>query len=370
MVMRRAALGLPMPSSLDLECSQAKQAWAQTWARDLAGSGWKQWSSPAWISDSPQPSPWGQQSHSAGSTLDQTGQPLRSVLYKPLLWASLVAQMVKNPPAIRRPGFDPWVEKIPWRRARQPTPVFLPRESPWTEEPCRLQSSSVQLRSHVWLFVTPWTVARQASLSISNCRSLLHEPTQRVTKIGHEWMTKHTALFPVYLKAVCCTRQTKAENRVKSRKPGVLLDTFSFLPSLDKWGNLQDIIVMITLASKGPHNFSRNTPTSVFLIGTIPRCSLHGLSQVPRRTEPWLPTVVPCSGSHLEQPPPFPTTPLTPSLCLCASMPIETLALTVLWLRLWAPKAGDMGLTPGQGTRSHISQLRVLMLQLRTSTAK
>jgi len=22
--------------------------------------------------------------------------------------------------------FDPWVEKIPWRRARQPTPVFLP----------------------------------------------------------------------------------------------------------------------------------------------------------------------------------------------------------------------------------------------------
>ena len=25
--------------------------------------------------------------------------------------------------------FDPWVGKIPWRRARQPTPVFLPRES-------------------------------------------------------------------------------------------------------------------------------------------------------------------------------------------------------------------------------------------------
>ena len=25
--------------------------------------------------------------------------------------------------------FDPWVGKIPWRRAWQPTPVFLPRES-------------------------------------------------------------------------------------------------------------------------------------------------------------------------------------------------------------------------------------------------
>ena len=35
----------------------------------------------------------------------------------------------------KRSGFDPWVWKIPWRRARQPIPVFLPRESPWTEEP-------------------------------------------------------------------------------------------------------------------------------------------------------------------------------------------------------------------------------------------
>ena len=39
------------------------------------------------------------------------------------------AQMVKNPPAMRRPGFDPWVGKIPWRRKWQPTPVFLPGES-------------------------------------------------------------------------------------------------------------------------------------------------------------------------------------------------------------------------------------------------
>ena len=26
----------------------------------------------------------------------------------------------------KRQGFDPWVRKIPWRRAWQPTPVFLP----------------------------------------------------------------------------------------------------------------------------------------------------------------------------------------------------------------------------------------------------
>ena len=28
-------------------------------------------------------------------------------------WASLVVQLVKTPPAMREPGFDPWVGKIP-----------------------------------------------------------------------------------------------------------------------------------------------------------------------------------------------------------------------------------------------------------------
>ena len=28
-----------------------------------------------------------------------------------------------------KPGFGPWIRKIPWRRAWQPTPVFLPGES-------------------------------------------------------------------------------------------------------------------------------------------------------------------------------------------------------------------------------------------------
>ena len=29
----------------------------------------------------------------------------------------------------KRPGFDPWVGKIPWRKAWQHTPVFWPGES-------------------------------------------------------------------------------------------------------------------------------------------------------------------------------------------------------------------------------------------------
>ena len=38
---------------------------------------------------------------------------------------SLVAQLVKNLPQCRRPWFNCWVRKIPWRRERLPTPVFL-----------------------------------------------------------------------------------------------------------------------------------------------------------------------------------------------------------------------------------------------------
>ena len=34
-----------------------------------------------------------------------------------------------------RARFDPWVRKTPWRRAWQPTPVFLPGEPGWIEEP-------------------------------------------------------------------------------------------------------------------------------------------------------------------------------------------------------------------------------------------
>ena len=36
-----------------------------------------------------------------------------------------MAQIVKNLPKIQ---FNPWIQKIPWRRKWQPTPVFLPEE--------------------------------------------------------------------------------------------------------------------------------------------------------------------------------------------------------------------------------------------------
>ena len=44
-----------------------------------------------------------------------------------IYWASPVAQMVKNLPAM----WETWVGKIPWRRAWQPTPVFPMDRGAW-----------------------------------------------------------------------------------------------------------------------------------------------------------------------------------------------------------------------------------------------
>ena len=65
--------------------------------------------------------------------------------------------MVKNLPAVWESWVQSWVEKTPWRRAWQPTPVFLPRESPWTEELGGLQPVGSQSRRRLndWAHTGP-----------------------------------------------------------------------------------------------------------------------------------------------------------------------------------------------------------------------
>ena len=61
---------------------------------------------------------------------DSTSQrlaPQQSIVW-PQTSTALSWTVVKNLPAnagdFRDAGFDPWVRKMPWRRAWQPTPVF------------------------------------------------------------------------------------------------------------------------------------------------------------------------------------------------------------------------------------------------------
>jgi len=74
--------------------------------------------------------------------------------------------VVKNPPANAgdmRPGFDTGVGKIPWRRAWQPTPVFLPRES----------HGQRSLGDTIHSFAQGWTGLKQLSRHLNIKRLLL-----------------------------------------------------------------------------------------------------------------------------------------------------------------------------------------------------
>ena len=68
--------------------------------------------------------------------------------------ASLVAQTVKNLPEM----WETWVwslgQEDPLRREWLPTPVFLPGESLWTEEPGELQSMVFQRALQDWVINT------------------------------------------------------------------------------------------------------------------------------------------------------------------------------------------------------------------------
>ena len=68
--------------------------------------------------------------------------------------------MVKDLLAMQEAQFGPWVGRIPWRRAWQPTPVFLPGESHgqrawWATVPkvvksqTRLKRPSTHTRTHM-----------------------------------------------------------------------------------------------------------------------------------------------------------------------------------------------------------------------------
>ena len=63
-------------------------------------------------------------------------------------WASLVAQMVKNLPAV----WETWVRSLGWEdpleKGMAMSPVFLPRKFPWVEEPSELQSMGLPRVRH------------------------------------------------------------------------------------------------------------------------------------------------------------------------------------------------------------------------------
>jgi len=73
-------------------------------------------------------------------------------VYESTYWVSLVAQKLKNRPAMqdRRPRFNPWVRRNPWRRKRQIISVFLPGKSHGQRKLVGYSPGSLRVR-HDWV---------------------------------------------------------------------------------------------------------------------------------------------------------------------------------------------------------------------------
>ena len=96
------------------------------------------------------------------------------------------------------------------------------------------QFSSVQLLSRVWLFVTPWTTAHQAFLSIINSQCLLKLMSiESVMPSNHLILSCPLLLLPSIFPSI---RVFSNESDFRSRWPKYWSFSFSISPSNEYWG--------------------------------------------------------------------------------------------------------------------------------------
>ena len=128
-----------------------------------------------------------------------------------------------------------------------------------------VQVSSVQSLSHVWLFVTPWTAACQASQSNTNSRSLLKlMPIEPVMPSSHLILCRPLLLPPLISPSI---RVFSNELALRIRWPKYWSFSFSISPSKEYSGLISfrmdwlDLLaVQGTLKSLLQHQLHRGLP--------------------------------------------------------------------------------------------------------------
>ena len=118
--------------------------------------------------------------------------------------------------------------------------------------------SSVQLLSHVWLFVTPWTTARQASLYITNSWSA-PKPTfiELVMPSNHLILCHPLLLLPSIFPSIRIFSNELALH-IRSQSIGVSAST-SVLPMNTQDWSLVEWTGWISLQAKGLSRVFSNT---------------------------------------------------------------------------------------------------------------
>ncbi|KAB0337235.1 hypothetical protein FD755_025686 [Muntiacus reevesi] len=131
--------------------------------------------------------------------------------------------------------------------------------------------SSVQSLSHVRLFVTPWTAAHQASLSIINSRSLLKLMSIELVRPSNHLILCHPLLLPPSI--FPSLRVFSNESALRIRWPKYWSFSFNISPSSEYSGLISfgmdwlDLLaVQGTLKSLLQHHSSK---------ASILQCSFH-----------------------------------------------------------------------------------------------
>ena len=121
-----------------------------------------------------------------------------------------------------------------------------------------VQLSSVQSLSRVWLFVTPWTAARQASLSITNSQSFLKLMSIESVMPSNHFILCHSLLLPPSVfpsirvfsnESVLCIRWPKYLSFSFSISPpneysGLMSFTMDWLDLLAVQGTLKSLLLV------------------------------------------------------------------------------------------------------------------------------
>ena len=119
--------------------------------------------------------------------------------------------------------------------------------------------SSVQSLSHVWLFASPWTAARQASLSITNSKNLLKLMSIELVMPSNHLMLCHPLLLPSILSQHQSIFQWVSSSHQVAKGLQHQFQHQSVLPMSNQDWFPSGFTGWISLESKRPSRVSSNT---------------------------------------------------------------------------------------------------------------
>ena len=126
---------------------------------------------------------------------------------------------------------------------------------------CPHQFSAVQSLGRVGLFTTPWTAAHQASLSITNSRSLLKLMSiESVMPSNHLILCRRLLLPPSIFPSI---RVFSNESVLRSRWPKYWSFSFSISPS-NKYSGLISFRMQLVGSPCSPRDSQESSPTPQF----------------------------------------------------------------------------------------------------------